>query len=193
MSLFFETIKIKNFKILNLKQHNKRLNYTIDKVFDKKSNFDISDFVKIPDSKCYRCKVIYDTKICSVELLPYNPREFNSFKIIHTDIEYPYKSVDRDEIDRVFKQREFCDDIIIVKDSLVCDTSIANIAIYDGLKWYTPKKPLLYGTQRAKLLEDKIIVEKEIKVKDFKNIVSFAIMNALLGFKIVKDVQFRGL
>ncbi len=81
----------------------------------------------------------------------------------------------------------------MVKDSLVCDTSIANIAIYDGLKWYTPKKPLFYGTQRAKLLEDKIIVEKEIKVKDFKNIVSFAIMNALLGFRVVKDVQFRGL
>lgn len=193
MSLFFETLKIENYKILNSKQHNKRLNRTIYEVFGKKSNFNISDFVKIPDSKCYRCKVIYNEKICSIKLLSYKPRQFNSFKIVQTKIEYPYKSVDRTEIDSLFEQRGFCDDIIMVKDSLVCDTSIANIAIYDGLKWYTPKKPLFYGTQRAKLLEDKIIVEKEIKVKDFKNIVSFAIMNALLGFRVVKDVQFRGL
>jgi 4-amino-4-deoxychorismate lyase len=90
-------------------------------------------------------------------------------------------------------QKELCDDILIVKDGLITDTSIANIAIYDGFKWITPKKPLLRGTQRAKLLKDKLIIEKDIKVKDMKNTVRFAIMNALLGFQEIKDIKFKGI
>jgi len=73
---------------------------------------------------------------------------------------------------------------------LIRDTTIANIAVFDGLKWFTPKNPLLCGTQRAKLLENKIITEKDIKIKDFKNIVSFAIINALIGFREIKNAKF---
>jgi len=187
---FFETLKIENKKILNLKYHNLRLNKTIHDIYGKKSDFNLENFIQIPDKKNYRCKVIYDTTIKSKELIPYKPRVFNSFKLISSDIEYPYKSVDREELNNLFEKRTNYDDIIITKDGLLRDTTIANIAIYDGLKWFTPKKPLLFGTQRAKLLENKIITEKDIKIKDFKNIVSFAIMNALIGFREIKNAKF---
>lgn len=191
MSLFFETLKIENGKILNLKQHNIRLNRTINDIYKKKTEFDLSHFVEAPDEKTYRCKVIYDENIQSIDIIAYKPRIFQSFKIVHSKINYPYKSVDREELDKLFEQKGFCDDIIIVKDGLICDTSIANIAIYDGKQWITPKKPLLHGTQRAKLLKDKLIIEKDIKVKDMKNTARFAIMNALIGFQEVKDVKFQ--
>jgi 4-amino-4-deoxychorismate lyase len=187
---FFETIKIEDGEILNLKYHNLRLNKTINEIYDKKSDLDLKEFINVPDLKSYRCKVIYDQEIRSVELTEYKERNFNSFKFIHSNIEYRYKSVDREELNNLFEQRGSYDDIIIVKDGLICDTTIANIAIYDGLKWFTPKKPLLFGTQRAKLLENKIITEKDIKIKDFKNMVSFAIMNALIGFKQIKNAKF---
>lgn len=188
---FFETLKIENGKILNLEQHNIRLNRTIYDIFDKKSDFNLSHFVKSPDDKTYRCKVIYDENIQSIDFIPYKPRIFRSFKIIHSKICYPYKSVNRDELNELFTQKGVCDDIVIVKDGLICDTSIANIAIYDGIQWITPKKPLLFGTQRAKLLKDKLLIEKDIKVKDMKDTVRFAIINALIGFHEVKDVKFE--
>lgn len=191
MSLFFETIKINNGKIFNIKYHNLRLNFTIKEIFSKKSDIDLSDFIKAPDLKSHRCKVIYSDKIEKIILSSYKPKVFNSFKIIKSDIEYPFKSMDRSKLDAIFKKKENCDDIIIENDGLLRDTSIANIAIYDGLSWYTPSNPLLKGTMRSKLLENKIITEKEIKVKYIKNIVRFAIMNALVGFKEIKAVKFR--
>jgi 4-amino-4-deoxychorismate lyase len=159
-------------------------------MYGKKSDFNLEEFINIPDKKTYRCKVIYDTNLLSFELLPYKPRVFKSFKLIDSDIDYTYKSTDREELNKLFKLRNNCDDILIIKDGLLTDTSIANIALFDGKQWVTPKKPLLFGTQRAKLLEDKIVVEKDIKVKDIKNIVNFAIMNALIGFHKIEDVKF---
>ncbi len=192
MSLFFETIKVKNGDIFNLKYHNLRLNKTILNIFKVKANFDLKNFIKVPDdNKMYRCKVIYSDKIESITFEPYKPRVFNSFKMIKHCISYPYKSVNREEINTLYKQRDGCDDIILVRDGLIQDTSIANIVIYDGLKWYTPKTPLLFGTQRAKLLEDEIIVEKDIQIKYLKNTVSFAIINSLLGFQEIKDVKLH--
>ncbi len=191
MSLFFETLKIQNGKILNLDQHNLRLNRTIYDIFGKKEMFNLLDFIKVPDNKTYRCKVIYNKNIQSVDFIPYTKRAFQSFKIIHSTINYPHKSVNRDALNKLFEQRGICDDILIIKDGLLSDTSIANIAIYDGYQWTTPKKPLLLGTQRAKLLKNKLIIEKDIKIKDMKNIVHFAIINALIGFHEVKDVRFE--
>lgn len=190
MSHFFETIKVKDGKISNLIEHNLRLNKTIFDNFKQKSSIDLSDFIQAPDEKFYRCKVIYSDHIESVTLTEYKPRIFQSFQLISTDISYPYKSINRKEINKLFEQKGNCDDILMVKDGLICDTSIANVAIYDGLKWYTPKSALLPGTQRAKLLKKQIIFEKELKIKDIKNMVSFAIMNALVGFAKIGNAKF---
>jgi 4-amino-4-deoxychorismate lyase len=190
MSLFFETIKIENSKIQNLKYHNLRLNQTIKSVYKEDSDINLYHDINIPDNQAYRCKVIYSNKIEQITLMPYVKRKFNSFKIIKSDLEYPYKSTNRSEIDELFKKRGNCDDIIICKDGLLRDTSIANIALYDGETWYTPKNPLLKGTVREKLIKNKIITEKEIKVQYIKNIVSFAIMNALVGFQEIKTAKF---
>jgi len=191
MSLFFETLKIEGGEILNPEQHNIRLNRTINAIFKTKTELDLAHFVKAPDEKTYRCKVIYNKDIQSIDFTPYQPRVFHSFKIIHSDINYPYKSVDRDALNKLFAQKGLCDDIVIIKNGLICDTSIANIAIFDGSQWITPKKPLLMGTQRAKLLKDKLIIEKDIKVKDMKNTARFAIINALIGFHEIEDVKFK--
>ena len=188
---YFETLKIENGEILNLFYHNLRLNKTIHDIHGRKSNFDLKKFINIPNYKTYRCKVIYSKEIEKIEFMPLKKRVFKSFKFLESDVEYPYKNTNRDKLNYLFDKRDKCDDIIIVKDGLITDSTIANIAIYDGLKWYTPKKPLLHGTQRAKLLKDKSIIEKDIKLKDMKNIVDFAIMNSLIGFYKIQNVRFE--
>ncbi len=188
---FFETLKVIHGEVQNLEFHNKRLNSTIKKIHGIHANIDLKKHIKQKDFNLQRCKVIYSKDIESVEFFPLKKRVFKSFKFIESDISYPFKSTNRDELNSLFEKRDECDDIIIVKDGLLTDTTIANIVIFDGLTWLTPKKPLLFGTQRAKLLRDKKIVEKDIKVKDMKNIVDFAIINALIGFYKIQDVRFK--
>jgi len=193
MSLFFETIRVQNQTIYNLDLHNKRLNYTIEQNFGIKSSIDLKDFITPPkDSILYRCKVIYDTDIKSVDFYPYTPKNIKSFKIIHSDIKYNYKYADRYNIDSLFEKRGDCDEILIAdEEGFLKDTSIANIALkIDGI-WHTPKHPLLKGTMREKFIEDNILKLYQLKIKDIQKLESFAIMNAMIGFKIIENPKFK--
>ncbi len=191
MSLFFESIKILDGKIYNLKYHNQRVKKTLHDIYHVDKDIELDDFIKAPTKGLYKCKVVYSKTLQNISYSTYHPKEFKSFKLINSNIEYNYKSVNRDQIDNLFAKRENCDDIIIIQDNLIKDTSIANIALFDGLKWFTPKTPLLKGTQRDKLLEEKIVFEKDLKLKDLEKSTKFAIINAMIGFKQIKNFKIE--
>jgi 4-amino-4-deoxychorismate lyase len=187
---FFETIKVQNSHPYNLQYHNRRLNNTLKKFFPDAKEIDLFKILNPPlDNNLYRCKIIYSDKIESINYYPYVMRKFNSFKMIQSSIKYQYKSTSREIIDQLVAKKEQCDDIIIHDKSIIKDTSIANIAIYDGLKWYTPTTPLLKGTYRSYLLENKLILEKYVKIEDIKNSTKLAIMNAMVGFYELKNIK----
>ena len=58
------------------------------------------------------------------------------------------------------------DEVIIEKNGYLTDTTIANIAFFDGKQWFTPEKPLLKGTMRAKLIEEGFLQTKNIKSEE---------------------------
>lgn len=62
------------------------------------------------------------------------------------------------------------------------DTSIANIAFFDGVKWITPNTPLLQGTTRTRLLDEGKIYEAEISLELIPQFKKIALMNAMVGF-----------
>ncbi len=187
---FFETLKVTNGEIHNLSYHNKRVNETIKSNFGCDANIDLRAYIQQEDFGLERCKVIYSETIDSIQFFPLIPRIFHSFKLIQTDITYNFKSVDRKDIVALEEKKGTCDDIIMIKEGLITDTSIANIAIFDGKQWITPKRPLLKGTFRASLLEKQLLLEKDVKIQDIKNAQGFALMNALLGFYEVKEAKF---
>ena len=192
MSLFFETIKVQNGIIYNIKKHNYRLNKTIYDNFGINQDINLQDFINPPkDNKLYRCKVIYSKRIEKIDFFPYKPRKIKSFKIIQSNISYPYKFLNRSELDNLFEKRGKCDDIIMIdRNGYLKDTSIANISIKKEDKWLTPKNPLLHGTMKQKFIEDKILYQTNISIKDIENIDSFAIMNAMIGFQIIENPIF---
>jgi len=181
MSLFFETLYIDDGQIRNLSYHNKRMNQTIDANFGTHSHLDLSHFVDLEQSY-QRCKVIYDQTIQTIQYHPITKRKFGCFKIINADIDYSYKYLDRSAIDALSEHRGECDDIIIVHNGKVLDTSIANIAYFDGERWITPAEPLLRGTMRASLLDRGRITEGDVHIDDLRHAHGLAIMNAIVGF-----------
>lgn len=184
---YFETIKCEDFEIFNLEYHNKRVANTIG------LNLNLQEYIYPISDELLRCKVIYDKNgIVDVLYFPYKKREIKSFKIIFDEkIEYSKKYLDRENLDSLFEKRDGCDEIIIIKNGVVTDTSIANIAIFiDGL-WITSKNCLLNGTTKAKLLEEKKLVEKNISLDMLKESHSIALMNAMIGFDEIKDYSFK--
>ncbi len=192
-SEFFETLKIENGKIFHIKYHQKRYEDLLSSFgFTKYEN--LQDYITPPSSDLYRCKLIYtleaNTHSIRVEYFSYHKKKVETLQVVYDDvIEYKYKATNRDSIDRLYALRGGADDILIVKNGYITDTSIANIAFYHDGKWITPKKPLLPGTTRARLLESGEISEEDIRVKDIENISKIALLNAMIEFDILDECK----
>ena len=185
MCRLIESIRISDRKHENLHFHVARMNQARATLFGCEAPLELS--LDIPPSLnqgVYKCRILYKEKIEHVEYLPYEPKIINSLKLVFCDtINYDYKYENREAIQQLYAQRGNCDDILIVKNGCITDTSYCNIAFFDGTNWVTPSTPLLQGTQRQKLLDEKIIFEEEILVDDLKKFELAKPINALMLFQ----------
>jgi len=180
---YFETIKCDDEEVFNITYHEKRIARTIGK------NINLLEYIYPPSDQLLKCKILYnEDEILDVSFNIYEKRNIKSFKIIINDeINYISKFENRDKINTLFSKKETADEIIIVKNNLITDTSIANIAIYIENQWYTPKKPLLLGTTRQRYIDDGILKEKDITLDLLKKATKIALLNAMVDFDEIDD------
>jgi len=183
--IFLETIKILDAKVFHIDYHQKRYESVLKTLgisrFEKLENH-----INPPKYGLYRCRLLYTQDSIKVEYIEYVKRDIKKLKLIHNnEINYSQKSTCREELDKLFKLREEADDIIIVKNSLITDTSIANIALFDGKFWYTPKSPLLHGTTKQRLLDEGKLIQVDINEKDIFSYKKIALLNAMIDFDII--------
>ena len=182
---FIETIRIEDGQIYNLDYHTERFNRTRAVFWKDSVPLDLREYISPPVSNgIHKCRIVYGKEVEEVTYTPYQMRKVSSLHLIESDtINYTYKSTHREELNALYAQRGMADDILIVKDGYLTDTSIANIALYDGRTWYTPAHPLLRGTKRAELLNKQLIVEKDIAqvhLNDYSHIMLF---NAMIDWE----------
>ena len=186
MSLLFESIKLQDGQFVRLSYHQERVNKAFAALFPDDEPISLFDALSrhiLPANGVCKCRVVYDDIVQSVEFTPYVRREIRSLKLVETTVEScEYKLEERSAFKTAFDQRGDCDDVILVKNGLLSDTSYSNIALFDGQEWHTPRVPLLYGTNRAQLLADGEIVEKDIAVADLKKYSQIALFNAMVEF-----------
>ena len=192
MDLLFETLLIDNGKICNIEYHKKRIYRSQKALLGLDESLDIELYIKdIPKIGTFRCKVIYLDRVYSVEIKPYSYIPKRKFLIVDIEFDYSYKYLDRSNINYYLNLYPEYDEIIFTKDNLITDTTVANIAIYKDNRWLTPKKPLLRGTTRDRLIYSGKLIEADITYSDIINAKSFAVMNALSGFRVVDNPTFR--
>ena len=184
MSLFIETIKIGDGKVLNPGYHNRRFNITRQSFFPEIPVIDLMEWIKIPE-ECrkgiFKCRVIYGEEIESIEFEPYDIKLIKSLKMVYdNEIEYSFKYHNRKAILDLFEKKENNDDIIIVKNNRITDSSYSNLVFLSNGIWYTPKFPLLKGTKREKLLQESKIREADISVDDLYKFESAGLINAMI-------------
>jgi 4-amino-4-deoxychorismate lyase len=96
------------------------------------------------------------------------------------ELDYHLKYLDRTALTQLSAQRGDCDEVLIVKDGFVTDTSFSNVVFTDGMRFVTPDTYLLPGTMRAMLLRSGAIVEAPVRVEDIGRFTHVSLINAML-------------
>ena len=183
--MFLETICILNGKIQNIVSHKKRMQETASYFrFNAPELPDIEALLTdgLRESKV-KCRVCYHNEITSIEFERYVPNNLKSLKLINMFPDYSFKFSNRKAIDDLLKFRNGCDDVLIVRNGLISDTSYSNVVFRKDNMYFTPNFPLLNGTKRQKLLENKIIEEAVINVETIKQYDRVWLINALLDIE----------
>jgi 4-amino-4-deoxychorismate lyase len=195
MSLLFETIRIQDGKPQNLGYHNFRMNQSRRAFYNSKYTIDLIKLISVPDGLkkgIIKCKVFYNKDIEEIGFEAYTPRKISSLKLVEDNsIEYSFKFTDREAINNLLSKKGNYDDILIIKNGFVTDTSYSNIIFYNGTGWITPAAPLLPGTMRKHLIDMKFISEKYIKTIDLLAFKKARLINAMLPFETAPEIQIR--
>lgn len=190
--LCIETICLKDGQLINLAYHNERLNRTRSAYYGETHPWELSELITLPtelNRGLYKCRVTYGEAVEKVEFERYQPRSVKSLRLVEDNgIVYNFKFKDRTALQQLFEKRGEADDVLIVKEGLITDTSYANVVFWDGERWITPAAPLLKGTKRAQLLKEGMIIEQKIRAQDVPKYSHARLINALLDFETTPDI-----
>ena len=197
MSLFIETIKCRDGQIFNLPFHQARFSKVQKEWYGLAKTMDLKKIITVP-SHCqtglFRCRILFSDKIEKIEFLPHTYRKIESLKLINDDlISYQYKSTDRKHLEKLFENRGEFDDILIVNNGFITDSFTANVIFFDGLKWWTPDRPLLAGTQRARLIKEGELSVCKITPDNLYNFQKAGLINALQDFENMPVIDMENI
>ena len=93
-------------------------------------------------------------------------------------------------MDELFDKRGDCDEILIIKDGYITDTSISNIVFrLPDSWWLTPVTPLLEGTMRTFLLESGQIAEAILRPEDLPLFTEARMINCMMDLESSPAIQ----
>ncbi|MDQ1857804.1 aminotransferase class IV [Chryseobacterium sp. WLY505] len=185
MSQFIESIKVEDKEVFLLDLHQKRVNQTFSH-FGKEDSIDLAKIYKNlqhDEDGLFKLRIAYDLdKRIRTQMIPYAIPEIQDFQLVENNsFDYSFKFEDRKELDKM-KMKSKAEEIIIVKNNHITDTSFSNLLFLKGKDWFTPSTYLLNGVQRQHLLKQKKIKETEITLQNVKQFTHFQIINALNDF-----------
>ncbi|MDF1695183.1 MAG: aminotransferase class IV [Saprospiraceae bacterium] len=182
-----ETIRIQNGRVRHIKYHNFRFNETRRKLFNIHKKVDLRALIDTSNathSSEVKCRVLYNESTIDIEYEAYILRPIKTLKTIEIgQFEYNYKYADRSKLNHFFSQRGNHDDILMTRDGIITDTYYANVALLKNTQWYTPKHPLLMGTNRARLLHKNKVMPTDIHIDQIHQYEAISIFNAMIPFK----------
>ncbi|MCI6160923.1 MAG: aminotransferase class IV [Prevotella sp.] len=195
MCRFIETIRIENGEICNLPCHERRVADTWQHFWGGAARLNLGEVLSgmVPHEQgLFKARIVYDRYgLVERSCDPYTMRSIKTLQMVcGNQVDYTYKSENREVLNSLGKKKGHADEILIVRNGMVTDTAFTNVAFFDGNEWLTPESPLLCGTMRAKLLEEKRIRPCAIHVDDISRYQSISLFNAMIDLgKIVLPVS----
>lgn len=183
--MFLESICIINGKAQNIDAHKKRMYETASYYGFKAPELPkIEELLTNGIKECkVKCRIVYHHEISSISFEKYIPKKIKTLKLVNASPDYSFKFSDRTVLDNLLKYRNGCDEILIVRNGFITDTSYSNVVFNKNGELYTPYHPLLNGTKRQKLLSEGVIKEAQISVNSIKEFDRVWLINALLDIE----------
>ena len=139
-----------------------------------------------PGNGRYKVRIIYDREIREVTYRSYSIRCLERIWMVEDDsIDYRYKYLDRSSLEELKRsavppEKADAEDILIIKNGLVTDTTFSNVALFDGDGWVTPESYLLPGTRRSELIESGRVRAVQVRAEDIGKYRKISFINAML-------------
>lgn len=188
----FETIAILDGIPQHLSWHQSRVNDSFFRFFNSAEAPDLKSLIVVTAAHRkgrIKCRFSYSASDHSIVFSKYVSKKITTLKLVEGNhIDYSMKYADRFSLDQLLKLKGKCDEILIVKNKRITDTSYTNIVFFDGDRWVTPRNPLLEGTCRNRLISERRIVEAEIMVENLHQYKTFKLINAMLNFDEVEGL-----
>lgn len=172
--LFIETVRWSDGHYHLTELHRQRLDRTRREVFGPTGETLPPDWLPpVPDEMkdlTVKCRVKYDTTIRTVEFEPYRPKKVSSLKLVDGGgIDYHLKYNDRTALSELAKMRGDADDVIIIKDGLITDTSYSNLVFAtENGQFLTPDRPLLRGVMLSHLTTAGKVIPARLRPEDLR-------------------------
>jgi 4-amino-4-deoxychorismate lyase len=193
--LFIETMCIADGRIANIDGHIARMCGTVREVYGTAADFvdELRRMVVPTDAR--KCRIVYGKDLQSVEFGNYQPRKIASLRLVEVgaDFDYHLKYADRTALNSLLAMRGDCDEILIVKDGCITDTSFSNVVLTDGEHFVTPETCLLPGTMRAALLHTGKIAAAHVTVADLSRYTHIHLINAMLPLGTLPPIPLAAL
>jgi 4-amino-4-deoxychorismate lyase len=183
-----ETICLSDGVFLNVALHQRRMDESAEKLFGMRLTFSLADVLRnleAPQSGLFKCRVVYSHSDFRAEVAPYRIQPIRSLICREAgELRYPLKYADRRALDALFADRGSFDDVLILQNGWVTDTTYGNICLLRQGQWYTPEKPLLHGVMRQVLLEQGVVVTKAIPAAEIATYSHFKVINAMRNWTV---------
>lgn len=193
--LCIETICVENRKLKNLSYHEARLNKTRKELWGYTDQWNLAELLEVPESisnEKHKCRVAYSKEIDHIKWELHTLRTVKSIRRVYSStVDYSFKYDKREELNSLFAQRKDADEILIIKNGWVTDAFYYNVAFGDGKNWFTPSTYLLPGTQRAYLLDQGIIRERDISEADIFSYSAIKLFNALVAWENAPEIDTK--
>lgn len=183
MSQFIESILIEQGEIPLLEHHQNRINTTCQAHnINSIVLSEICPEASLQIAAKLKWRIVYNSNgVIHQEVLPYFQKTIH--RLIAVDIgsfDYRYKYADRTYINTLTQYLKPGEDILMIKEDLILDTSYGNIAYYQDGVWFTPSSYLLNGCRRSFLLESGKIKEAPTTIHSLGASSHISIFNALI-------------
>lgn len=190
MSLFFESIRLVNGRVMNLSFHQQRVNTTC-KAFNMPI-ISLKEIIHIhqhsfPKEGVFKMRIEYGYDISTVQLAPYRIKEIRILQLLDVgNFSYNYKSSNRTLLQSFYEKKRNADDCLLVKNGCITDTTYGSILLFKSNQWFTPSTILLPSTMRSKLLNQKKIKITKVTVENLYDFEFFKVVNAMRPFSLVR-------
>lgn len=196
MYRFIESLRVEQRRLMHHEWHERRMEQTLSHHYGVQPVINLQASIELPpelDDRVYKCRIEYGAAIERVSFLLYEPKTVKTLRLVRDEaIDYSFKYEDRRVFNRLLSQREGADDILVVRNGCVTDTSFSNVIFFREGEWYTPDTFLLNGTCRQRLLAEGVIRETRITVDDLEQYSAIKLINALLDWEKRPSVSLVG-